>query len=99
MGCLGMIYAGLIVFFNGGRTLDHPIVFRMPLLAMTSALSVWLTALISDSALEVDMLPLWLEQGPRTGLDDGLGSGRRARRHGGWLVRREIVVNILQLSI
>lgn len=39
----------------------HPIMFRMPLLAMTSALSVWLTALISDSAVDVDMLPWSVE--------------------------------------
>jgi hypothetical protein len=29
---------------------------RMPRLAMTSALRVWLTALISDSAVEVEMI-------------------------------------------
>jgi hypothetical protein len=34
---------------------------RMPRLAMTSALRVWLTALISDSAVEVEMLPWSVE--------------------------------------
>ena len=35
--------------------------FIIPQLEMTSALSVWLTALISDSAVEVDTLPWSLE--------------------------------------
>jgi hypothetical protein len=39
----------------------HPIILRMPRLAMTSALRVWSTALISDSAVEVEMLPWSVE--------------------------------------
>ena len=35
----------------------QPIMSRIPLLAITSHLSVWLTAFISDSAVEVDTLP------------------------------------------
>ena len=39
----------------------HPMAFIIPRLEMTSALSVWLTALISDSAVEVDTLPWSVE--------------------------------------
>ena len=41
-----MIYTGLVVFSIGVGPWIHPIMFRMPLLAMTSALSVWLTAVV-----------------------------------------------------
>ena len=39
----------------------HPIAFIIPRLEMTSALSVWLTALISDSAVDVETLPWSVE--------------------------------------
>ena len=39
----------------------HPIAFIIPRLEITSAFSVWLTALISDSAVEVDTLPWSVE--------------------------------------
>ena len=39
----------------------HPMAFVIPRLDMTSALSVWLTALISHSAVEVDTLPWSVE--------------------------------------
>ena len=45
-------YAGLTVGFC-----FQPIWLSIPRFAITSHLRVWLTALISDSAVEVDMLP------------------------------------------
>ena len=59
VGGLGMIDRGLVVFLVG--SCSQPILLRMPRLAMTSALSVWLTALISDSAVDVEMLPWSVE--------------------------------------
>ena len=65
----------------------HPIAFIIPRLEMTSALSVWLTALISDSAVEVDTLPciydchLTLLRMPSSPIDEWLPASTTSRIH------------------